>query len=111
MSIEEFKDLALSFQGTIARPHFNRIAFKVEGKRIFATLHEESESANILLNLPEQEIFCAADKAIYPIPNKWGTHGWCTFEIKNLERGIVLEALSSAYQNVLDKNKPDNKKS
>lgn len=103
MSIGEFKDIALSFQGTIVLPHFNRIAFKVEGKRIFATLHEESESANILLSLREQEIFSEMDKAIYPIPNKWGTRGWATFELKKLERGIILEALSSAYQNVFKK--------
>ena len=111
MSLEEFKDIVLSFQGTIAMPHFNRVAFKVEGKRIFATLHEESESANILLSIPEQKIFSAMCKGIYPVPNKWGTHGWCTFEIKKLERGLILDALSSAYQNVLINNKPRNKKS
>lgn len=105
MSAEEFEDLALSFPGTIARPHFNRTAFKVEGKRIFATLLEESESANILLSLPEQEIFCAMDTSINAIPNKWGTHGWTTFEFKKLERAIILEALSSAYQDVLKKSK------
>ena len=33
MSSEEFNDLALSFPGTPAHPHFDRIAFKVEGKK------------------------------------------------------------------------------
>lgn len=103
MNSEEFKSLALSFPGTIAGPHFDRVAFKVEGKRIFATIHEEMESANIFLSPSEQEIFSAMHQSIYPIPNKWGIRGWCTFEIKDLERGIVLEALSSAYQNVLNK--------
>jgi hypothetical protein len=42
MTTEEFIDLALSFRGTISMPHFDRIAFKVEGKRIFATLHESA---------------------------------------------------------------------
>jgi hypothetical protein len=77
----------------------------VEGKRIFATLHEKSESANIVLSLPEQEVFCALDKAIYPVPNKWGTHGWTTFELKKVERAVVLEALSSAYQEVMKKRR------
>ena len=44
MSLEEFKEIALSFQGTLSHPHFERTTFKVERKRIFATLHEESES-------------------------------------------------------------------
>jgi hypothetical protein len=105
MSTEEFKKLALSFAGTLAQPHFDRTAFKVEGKRIFATLHEKSESANIVLSLPEQEVFCALDKAIYPVPNKWGTHGWTTFELKKVERAVVLEALSSAYEEVMKKRR------
>ncbi|MGN6533326.1 MAG: MmcQ/YjbR family DNA-binding protein [Ginsengibacter sp.] len=105
MSTEEFKNLALSFQATQAQPHFDRTAFKVEGKRIFATLHEKSESANIVLSLPEQEIFCRLDKAIYPVPNKWGTRGWTTFELKKVERAVVLEALSSAYEEVVKKEK------
>ncbi|MEO8820164.1 MAG: MmcQ/YjbR family DNA-binding protein [Ginsengibacter sp.] len=109
MSSEEFKDLALSFPGCIARPHFNRTAFKVERKRIFATLLEENDSANILLSLPEQEIFCKMDDAINAIPNKWGAHGWTTFEFKKLERAVILEALSSAYQDVLNKSKIKNK--
>lgn len=105
MSLEEFKDLALSFPGTISWPHFDRTAFKVEGKRIFATLHEKSESANIILSIPEQEIFCKMNKAIYPVPNKWGTRGWTTFELNKLERPLILDALNSAYQDVLKKGK------
>lgn len=101
MSLEEFKEVALSFQGTLTHPHFDRTAFKVEGKRIFATLHEESESANIILSIPEQEIFCAMDEAIYPVPNKWGTRGWTTFDLKKTEYSIILDALNSAYQDVL----------
>lgn len=103
MHSEEFKNLALSFPGIISQPHFDRIAFKVEGKRIFATLHEKTESANILLSLPDQKLFSEINKSIYSIPNKWGAHGWTTFEIKNLERDVVLEALRSAYEKVLKK--------
>jgi len=103
MNKEEFRNFALSFTGTISLPHFDRIAFKVEGKRIFATLNEESESANIILSLSEQELFCAIDKAIYPVPNKWGLHGWTTFELRKLEWAVVLEALRSAYEGVLKK--------
>ena len=105
MSSEEFKLMALSFAGALSYPHFNRTAFKVEGKKIFATLHEESESANILLSLAEQELFCSINKAIYPVPNKWGTHGWTTFDITKLERHVILEALNSAYQDVLKTGK------
>ena len=106
MSSEEFKQMALSFPGTASQPHFNRTAFKVTGRRIFATLHEETESANILLATDEQKIFCTIDKAIYPVPNKWGIHGWTTFELSKVESPVVLDALNSAYEDVLkNKNK------
>ena len=103
MHAEEFKNLALSFPGSISQPHFDRIAFKVEGKRIFTTLHEKSESANILLSLHEQQLFCDIDASIFPVPNKWGARGWTTFEITKLERAVVLEALKSDYEEVWKK--------
>ena len=65
MTANEFKALALSFPGTIEKPHFDRTAFKVINKRIFATLHEESKSANIVLPLKDQDVFCAINKAFY----------------------------------------------
>lgn len=104
MHSEEFKNLALSFPGSISQPHFDRIAFRVDGKMIFATLHEKNELANILLSPPEQQLFCHAYKDLFPVPNKWGTRGWTTFEIKKLERALVLEALKSAYETVLKKS-------
>jgi predicted DNA-binding protein (MmcQ/YjbR family) len=105
MTTEEFKDLALSFPGTISKPHFDRIAFKVQGKRMFATLHEKTESTNIVLTVQEQQLFCELGKGIYPVPNKWGTKGWTTFEIKTVERAVLLEALKSAYEDVLNAKK------
>lgn len=105
MNSGEFNDLALSLPGTLRHPHFDRIAFKVEGKRIFATLHEGSGSANIILSLPEQKLFCQMEEAISPVPNKWGSRGWTTFELKKLEQGVILEALKSAYDDVLKKKR------
>jgi len=105
VTTEEFKDLALSFPGAISMPHFDRVAFKVEGKRIFATLHEKTESANIMLTVPEQQLFCELGKGIYPVPNKWGIKGSTTFEIKTVERAVLLEALKSAYEEVLNGKK------
>jgi len=105
MSSEEFKQMALSFPGTASQPHFNRTAFKVTGRRIFATLHGESESVNIVLVPEEQKTFCTMDKAIYPVPNKWGVNGWTTFELSKVESSVILDALNSAYEDVLKSKK------
>ncbi len=85
VSTETFKQIALSFEGTEEKPHFNRTAFKVINKRIFATLLEENETANIFLSLSDQQIYCSFDKkSVYPVPNKFGLHGWTTFELPNV---------------------------
>ncbi|MCB0497518.1 MAG: MmcQ/YjbR family DNA-binding protein [Cyclobacteriaceae bacterium] len=104
MTSHEFKELALSFPGTVANPHFDRTAFKVEGKRIFTTLHETSQSINVKLSPEDQSVFCEYDKAIvYPVPNKWGQQGWTTFELTKVPRELVLDALDTAYKEVFKK--------
>ncbi|MEO6285880.1 MAG: hypothetical protein ABIN80_28925 [Dyadobacter sp.] len=37
---------------------------------------------------------------IYPIPNKWGEKGATTFDLNNVPKEFVLEALLSAYNDV-----------
>jgi predicted DNA-binding protein (MmcQ/YjbR family) len=102
MSPASFMSLALSFPGTEANPHFDRTAFKVTGKRIFATLHEESGTANLKLSPIDQSVFCDfGKKAVYAVPNKWGLQGWTTFELKKIPKELMLDALDTAYQDVL----------
>ena len=98
---EQFAQLALSFPGTQQVPHFERIGFKVTGKRMFATYLEKDNTANIFLTPQEQAFFCQMDKAIYPVPNKWGEKGATTFELHTVPKNILTEALLSAYNEVL----------
>jgi len=102
MTPQQFRVLALSFPGVIEAPHFDRAAFKIVNKRIFATLHEASKTANIMLSVADQKAFCSFEKKIaYPVPNKWGLGGATTFEIHNAEPEFVQTALEAAYQGVL----------
>lgn len=101
MKTEEFKEQALSFPNTIEAPHFDRRAFKVVNKRIFATLHEESGTANLKLSLSDQTFFCNLNrKAIYPVPNKWGEQGWTTFNLEKIESGLMMDALNTAFNEI-----------
>jgi predicted DNA-binding protein (MmcQ/YjbR family) len=110
MTSAEFAALALSFPGTEENPHFDRRAFKVTGKRIFATLHEESKTANLKFSPADQNTFCSFDKKkIYPIANKWGLQGWTTFDIRKIPSELMLEALNTAYQDVM-RSTPKKKK-
>jgi hypothetical protein len=103
---EIFMDLALSFPGTAQKPHFERTGFNVIGKRMFATYLAKNNTANIFLTPQEQAIFCKMDsKNIYPVPNKWGDKGATTFELNNLPKEFIQEALLSAYNEVMKRKK------
>src|SRR5690606_23936874 len=99
---DSFAKLALSFPETESAPHFDRTAFKVVKKRIFATLHKKSKSANIVLSVEEQRVFCEYNsEGIYPVPNKWREKGWTTFDLTKVSKEVVYEALNSAYSDVI----------
>lgn len=106
MTSNQFRELALSFPHTIASPHFKRTAFKVVDKRIFATLHEESETANLKLSPADQSVYCLISKeAIYPVNNKWGLQGWTTFQLGLVNRQLMLDALEASYNDILKSKK------
>lgn len=106
MTTHEFQEMALAFPGTEAAPHFDRTAFRVVKRRIFASLHEPSQSANICLTPTEQTEFCEMGvPAVFPIPNKWGQQGWTTFELREVAAEVVQAALEVAYQAVLEQKK------
>ncbi len=104
---KDFKEMALSFPGTEEQPHFERIGFKVIGKRMFATYLSKNNTANIFLTPKEQAVFCKVLDGIYPVPNKWGEKGATTFELNKVPKGIVTEALLSAYNEII---KPKDKR-
>ncbi|ELR69017.1 hypothetical protein C900_05575 [Fulvivirga imtechensis AK7] len=104
ITTETFRKLALSFPGTMEAPHFDRAAFKVINKRIFATMHEASSMVNIKLSPADQPVYCSFDDAaVYPVPNKWGQQGWTTFELKKIPEALALDALNTAYNDVFKK--------
>ena len=103
---ETFIEMALSFHGTERVPHFERIGFKITGKRMFATYLDKDNTANVFLTLEEQSVFCKIDSVnIYPVPNKWGEKGATTFVLDHVAKEILMEALLSAYKEILKPKK------
>lgn len=62
---------------------------------------ESAGNVNMMLTPGAQREFCALNEHIYPVPNKWGDKGWTTFELANLDKVTVEQALTSAYQDVI----------
>jgi len=105
ISEKAFIAMALSLPRTERAPHFDRIGFKVTGRRMFATYLAKDKTANIFLTPEEQKAFCKMDKNISPVPNKWGEKGATTFDLNYVSEELLMEALQSAYNDVLKKKK------
>jgi predicted DNA-binding protein (MmcQ/YjbR family) len=97
ISIETFRQIALSFPETTEEPHFEKPAFKV-AKKIFATMNLAEFRATVKLSESDQDLFCLFDKTIiYPVPNKWGKQGWTHINLKTATEEMYREALTAAY--------------
>jgi YjbR len=94
---KEFREVALSLEGTSEAPHFDRAAFRA--RRIFATLAPDGLTANIRFPPEEQAFRCEVQPQAYrPIPNKWGASGWTIAELSALGVDDLRVALTSAWR-------------
>ncbi len=105
VDIEIFRQFALSFADTNEQPHFEATSFRVNGK-IFASLEIDKQKACLKFSIDDQQQFCSFDKAIYPVDNHWGKSGWTYIDITKICEDLLVDALTSAYKEVLNsKNK------
>jgi hypothetical protein len=72
ITIEEFRQRALSFPEAVELPHFERASFRVR-KKIFATLAVDKRIGTLMLTPEDQSVFCSMSAgSVYPVPGKWG---------------------------------------
>lgn len=101
---DDMTKIALSLEGTVAAPHFERTAFKV--KRNYATLAADGLTANLKLSPDEQELKCLTHgEAFTPIPNAWGKQGWTTVKLAAVNAEELTAALEMAWRHALPKKK------
>ena len=100
----DLRRLALSLDGTIEAPHFDRAAFKVA--RTYVTLAADGRSANFKFTSPDQEFKCLlAPAAFSPVPGGWGKMGWTTATLAALTLPELKDALELAWRNALPKKR------
>jgi len=105
VTIETFRQMALSLHGTIELPHFHKASFRVN-KKIFATLDEKEKAAVLMFSPLQQSVFCAFDKTIiYPVPGGWGKKGCTIFELSKVKKAMLMDALQVVYDEILAKSK------
>src|SRR5664280_1548676 len=103
VSIETFRQIALSFSDAIELPHFELTSFRVK-KKIFATWHQKDDRAMLKLPLVDQSVFCSYDNSVFfPVPVFWETNGATFVDLKKVKKNIFKDALKIAYENAAKK--------
>ncbi len=103
VSIDMFKELALSLPEVTEAPHFEKTSFRVR-KKILTTLDTINNQACIRLSEIDQNVFSSYDKSVFfPVPNKWGKLGWTFINLKKVKKSMLVDALTTAYCEVAPK--------
>jgi hypothetical protein len=103
MTVDEFREIAMSFPETEERSHMNHPDFRVGGK-IFATLNEDLTQGMAKLTPAQQQDFLRMEPASFlPASGAWGVRGATMFVLVNADEGAVRDALRSAWRNTAPK--------
>lgn len=103
ITLEFFRELALSLPETTEEPHFEKTSFRVK-KKIFATYDDINKRACVKLSEIDQDVFSSIDRTIiFPVDNKWGKQGWTLIEMNKVQKDVFADALLNAYCTVAPK--------
>ncbi len=101
---DDFRRIALSFDGAAEYPHFDRCAFKA--RVTFATLAPDELTANMKFAPDEQALKCAvAPDAFVALDNAWGRRGWTRATLASLSEAELRSALEMAWRRAAAKTK------
>jgi hypothetical protein len=100
MTAQDFRRIALSFPEVIEAAHMGHPDFRVKN-RIFATLgYPDRGWAMVKLTPAQQEWLVLAEPSTFsPVPGRWGRAGYTNVRLRPARKGIVREALTTAWRN------------
>lgn len=96
--------LALSLPEAEEQGHFGSPSFRVRGK-IFAQLSSEDDEGSALVKLSKanQAALLMSDPATFTAPQHWGSYGWTTVRLANIDDSLMLELLVESWRSVAPK--------
>ncbi len=105
MDAEDFREMALSFDGAEEGFHMGSPDFRVGG-RIFATLAMQDLGFGNLMLSPElqQALIAEAPGIFLPIPGGWGRMGCTHIRLAEASAQQMLKGLQVAWSLRIDKN-------
>jgi hypothetical protein len=111
MTIDDFRRIALSFEGAEEGSHMGAADFRVAG-RIFATLASAKEGFGNLKLTPEQQAAFVEElpEVFLPIHGGWGRMGMTHIRLAVASEDVLRGALQVAWRLRVEKNaKPGTK--
>jgi hypothetical protein len=112
MDAEDFRRIALSFDGAEESSHMGAPDFRV-GDRIFATLASQRQGyGNLMLTVEQQAAFVAELPDVFmPVAGGWGRMGMTHIRLAEANEDVLAGALREAWKLRREKNaKPSRKK-
>ena len=106
MNIDDFRRIALSFEGAEESSHFGQPDFRVGGK-IFATLATADQGfGNIKLTPEQQQAFVEELPDVFlPVHGGWGRAGMTHIRLAAANEDLLHGALQTAWKLRLERNK------
>jgi len=106
MNANDFRRIALSFEGAEESSHMGQPDFRVGG-RIFATLASAHQGyGNLMLTLEQQSAFVEELPEVFlPIKGGWGRMGMTHIRLAAAHEDVLTGALHTAWKLRVDKNK------
>jgi hypothetical protein len=105
LTVNDFRRIALSFEGVEESSHMGSPDFRVGGK-IFATLASQSKGyGNIKLTLEQRTAFIEEMPDVFiPIAGGWGKTGMTHIRLANATEDVLTGALHTAWKLRLGKD-------
>lgn len=95
----QFRRIALGFDGAVEASHMNHPDFRSANGKIFATLNEDNTRGMASLTPEQQADFIArAPDVFVPAAGAWGRGGSTMIVLAKADAEIVGEALTLAWQ-------------
>jgi hypothetical protein len=99
MTPNQFRKIALGFDGAVESSHMNHPDFRAANGKIFATLNEDLTRGMASLTPEQQADFIArAPDVFVPAAGAWGRSGSTMIVLAKADAEIVGEALTLAWQ-------------
>ena len=100
MTANQFRKIALGFDGAVEATHMSHPDFRAPNGKIFATLTEQEDKACVMLTPEQQAGFLRDAPGVFaPAAGAWGRGGSTMVVLKSADTEMVGEAVTLAWNN------------